>query len=276
MTAENDGTGDPNDPTVSLLAHLGDEIRLTREKAGISRTDLGKEAHVSYSAVAKIETGRRVPPQDFVETCDRVFHTEGRFVRLWPLAMKWAYPPWFRRYVELEQVASGISLFHPQLVPGLVQTEDYARAVLKTGRPTNLEEAVTARMERQRILGQEDAPQVWLILDTGALRRPAGNAAVMRGQLERLRELAESPPHVVQLVPESRGVYHAGASPFGLLRFHEGASVVHVDGFPSGYMLAEPGAVAEAHSAYDLLKATALPPDETAETLESIIKDEYT
>jgi transcriptional regulator with XRE-family HTH domain len=273
VAVENENA-EPVGPAASPLTHFGAEVRLERERLGMSRAELGKAANCGYSLVAKIESGDRVPALDFAEACDRVFpHANGRFVRLWPLALRYAYPPWFRRYVELEWTATAIRMFHPLLLPGLVQTEEYARAVLRTGRPTNLDDLVTARMERQHVLRRDDPPHLWLVLDEGVLRRAVGGTNVMRGQLERLRALADSPPHVVQIIPSTISVYAGSGSPFGLLSFSEGPDVVHVDGFPRGYILAESDDVASARGAYDLLKATALPPDESSPLIDSVIKE---
>ncbi|MER8001778.1 helix-turn-helix transcriptional regulator [Streptomyces sp. NPDC095613] len=273
MAVENE-TMEPADPAVSPLAHFGAEVRLERERLGMSRAELGKEARCGYSLVAKIEAGDRVPSLDFAETCDRTFpYANGRFARLWPLALRYAFPPWFRPYVELEWSATRLRMFHPLLLPGIVQTEEYARTVLRTGRPTNLEDLVTARLARQRVLTREDPCRLWIILDEGVLRRPVGGAQVMRGQLEKLRALAENPLHVIQVIPSTIAAYPGSGAPFGLLSFGEGADVVHVDGFPKGYLLAEPDDVSTAQSAYDLLKATALPPDESAPVIDSILRD---
>ena len=191
MTAETDGA-DLADPTASTLAHFGNEVRLEREALGMSRAEFGAEAHCGYDLVAKVEKGVRVPPREFAEACDRVFpHASGRFLRLWPLALKLAYPAWFRPYVDLERKATVVRMFQPQLVPGLVQTEEYARAVLRAGRPTNLEDLVTARIERQRILTRDDPARLWLVLNEAVLRNQVDSADVMRRQLEHLRQLAE-------------------------------------------------------------------------------------
>ncbi|MFE5845101.1 Scr1 family TA system antitoxin-like transcriptional regulator [Streptomyces niveus] len=274
MTVENE-TAESADPMLSPLAHFGREVRLERERLDMSRSELGKAAHCGYSLVAKIEAGDRVPALSFAETCDRVFpYSNGRFERLWPLALRWAFPPWFRRYVELEWTATKLQMFHPLLLPGIVQTEEYARAVLRAGRPTNLDDLVTARMERQRILERERPTRLWLVLNEGVLRNAVGDAAVMSKQLRRLHELAQCPPHVVQIVP-TQGNNHLAASPFGLLSFNEGADIVHVDGFPRGYLLADIDDVTMANDAYDLLKSMAAPPDESADMIDSISKDCY-
>lgn len=266
---------DHTGPTTSPLLHFRAEVRLERERLGISRHDLAAEAHCGYSLVAKIEAGDRVPPREFAEACDRLFpHSGGRFVRLWPLALRYAFPPWFRPYVELEAKATVVRMFHPLLMPGLVQTPDYARAVLRTNRPPNLDDLVTARMERQRILTREQPTRLWLVLNEAALRNAVADATVMREQLARLRRLADVPTHRVQII-EDRGRLHGMASPYGILSFSEGADVVHVDGFPKGYILAEQDDVAAGRDAYDLLSAMATSPDESAELIDSISKGCY-
>jgi hypothetical protein len=269
-------SADLNAPSASPLTHFGQEVRLERERLGMSRTELGKLAHCSYSLVAKIESGDRVPTRDFAQLCDETFpHANGRFVRLWPLALRYAFPPWFRPYAELEMTATVVRMFHPQLIPGLVQTADYARAVLRTGRPTNLDDLVTARIGRQHILTREQDPaRLWLVLNEAALTNTVGGPAVMRQQLAQLRDLAETPQHRVQIIRD-REQHHGWASPWGLLSFSEGSDVVHVDGWPRGYVLADVSDVEKAQDAYYLLQAMAEPPDETAELINSIVKDRY-
>ncbi|MGV9312225.1 helix-turn-helix domain-containing protein [Streptomyces sp. NPDC003691] len=274
MTVESE-SGDRADSSASPLEHFGSEVRIERELLGMSRARLGKEAACSPSLVAKIETGDRVPQLSFAETCDQIFpHARGRFVRLWPLALRYAFPPWFRKYVELEWTATAVRMFHPLLVPGLVQTPEYAREIFRAARPDNLDDLVTARIERQRILTRDRPTRLWIVLNEAALRNPVGEASVMRSQLAHLRRLAETPVHRVQIVPTRRG-NNLAASPFGLLSFREGADVVHVDGFPRGYLLAEQEDVTAAQDAYDLLKAMAAPLDESAELIDSISKDCY-
>lgn len=272
VEAEND------DPTASPLKHFGSEVRLERDRAGMSREDLGLAARCGYSLVAKIESGARVPPMAFAETCDRVFpYSQGRFVRMWPMVLRYAFPPWFRQYVELEWTATAVRMYQPQLVPGLVQTPAYARAVLRAGRPDNLEDLVTARMERQRILTREKPARLWLVINESVLRTTVGDRSVMKEQLIRLRDLAETPAHRVQIIDEKEREhgYPSPFSPFGVLSFTEGADVVHADGFPRGYLLAEQGDVAMARDAYDLLTAMATPPDESAKLIDSVVKGIY-
>ncbi|WP_130797442.1 helix-turn-helix domain-containing protein [Streptomyces otsuchiensis] len=258
----------------SPLKAFGYEVRLERERLRMTRAELGERAHCGYSLVAKIESGDRVAAREFAETCDEVFpYANGRFVRLWELVLMFAYPSWFRPYVRLEQAATMIRAYHPILVPGLVQTEGYARAIFQGRRPPNLEDLVTARMERQRILSREEPPRLWMILEEAVLRRGIAEPSVMAAQFEQLRGIATNPHHVVQFIPSTTPSYPAVGYPYSVLSFDEGADVVHADGFPAGHVIAESDAVGTAQRAYDLLKATALPPDESVALIDSVLKE---
>ncbi|MBC2876953.1 MULTISPECIES: helix-turn-helix domain-containing protein [Streptomyces] len=274
MTA---GTGKGRDgESQTPLEHFGEEVRLERERLGIDREDLGKEAFCGYSLVAKIEAGKRVPSPEFGEACDRLFpDSHGRFSRLAAFVLKCAFPQSFRKYVELEEIATVIRRFNCYLVPGLVQTEDYARAVMATGYARNQEDLVTARMARQRILERAHPPRLWVIVDEAALRRVYGGPEVMRGQLERLLTLADTVPHVVQVYPQSADHFHGVVSPFGLLSFDEGADVAHVEGLLGGRLTAEPHDVAVAQEAFSMLTAKALSPLDSSRLIESVLKECY-
>src|SRR5882757_2921652 len=195
MSVEIENT-EVNDPAASPLKHFGQEVKLERERLGMARAELGKRASCGYSLIAKIEAGERMPSLHFAETCDRTFpHANGRFGRLWPLVIKYAYPSWFRPYVDMEAVASAIRSFQLQLVPGLLQTPDYARAVLEGARLSaqRVEEILVARMERQRVLTRENPPDLWVVLEETVLRRTMGTSTVFAGQLAKLLEAAQTP-----------------------------------------------------------------------------------
>ncbi|NJQ00498.1 helix-turn-helix domain-containing protein [Streptomyces zingiberis] len=263
---------DELDPTASVLAFFASELRRVRREAGVSQTDLARTAYVTPSLLSKIEAASRVPSQDLAEELDRSLGADGHFTRLWPLVIKHAYPPWFRPYVELERNATVIRTFQVQFVHGLLQTEDYARAVLSAGRPDAVEDLLTARLERQRLLDQDLPPRLWLVMDETVLRRVIGGPSVMHAQLAKLVRAAANPRNVIQVVPYSAGA-HAGFGPFTLLSFAEGADVVHEDGFSRGQLLADPEDVQAAVRSYDLLRAVALSPDASIEMIIAAMKE---
>lgn len=275
MTVEIDGE-DPEDPAANALVHFGVEVQAELQRQGTPIGRLANEVPCDKSLVYKIMNASRIPSRAFAEGCDRAFNAGGRFVRHWKWAIKYAFPAWFQRYVELEMEAVSLRIFNSQWIPGLLQTEDYARTLLQIGRPQDLEGLVTLRMERQTILTRKHPPSLWVVLDEGVLRRDVAPVDVMRAQLERLLTLAKDPRHVVQIIPSRIKGYPGSGSPYSILAFDEGADVVHVDGFPRSYLLAEPADVSAAVRAYDLLKATACPPDESLALIDSVLKDQYT
>jgi len=275
MTVEIENT-DLDDPAASPLKHFGQEVKLERELLGLSRAELGKKASSSYSLVAKIEAGERMPSLHFAQTCDRTFpHSNGRFGRLWPLVIKHAYPSWFRPFVAMEAVAAAIRSFQVQVVPGLLQTPDYAREVLMAGRlgAQRVEELLAARLERQRVLERENPPDLWVVLDQNVLRRRIGTPKVFAAQLAKVLEAAETPSTLVQVVPDDSGAHSGLAGPFAVLTMEEGPDVVYVDSYAQGQILADPTIVKDAMRAYDLLQAEALPPRASLELIHTTLKE---
>ncbi|MDH6126174.1 helix-turn-helix transcriptional regulator [Kitasatospora sp. GP82] len=266
---------DDLDPTSSVLAFYATELRRLREKSNITQRELARRAHMAPSLLNKIEAAKRLPSKELSEVADEVFGTDRHFQRLWPLVIKFAYPTWFRPFVELEEAATAIRSFEAQAVPGLLQTEQYARAVFTAGRldRERVEESVAARLERQRILARESPPELWMVLDENVLRRPVGGPATMREQLERLLTAADNPRTVIQIIPYEAGG-HAGVSgPFAALTLDEGPDVVYADGFIQGQILADPSDVKAAARAYDLLSAAALSPSRSIDLIAHTMKE---
>jgi transcriptional regulator with XRE-family HTH domain len=241
----------------------------------LSQTQLAKRVHCAPSLVSKIESAVRVPKEDLAEAFDGALDADGFFARLWPVVIRNAFPAWFRPFVDLEQQAVAIRSFELQIVPGLLQTEEYARAVLGGNRPDRpkLEELIAARMHRQHILDRDEPPRLWVVLDETAIRRNIGGPAVMRAQLARLLEVSEVPRILVQVVPAAVRSHPALAGAFATLSFTEGPDVIYVEGYYEGQLRAEPEVVSSAHRAYDLLRAIALPPEASADLIASVMKD---
>ncbi|GAA1216072.1 helix-turn-helix transcriptional regulator [Kitasatospora nipponensis] len=263
------------DPTESVLAFYATDLRRLRLEQNVSQRALAKQALMAPSLLNKIEAGTRLPTMDLSRAADATFGTGDHFARLWKLVIRYAYPSWFRPWVDLEEAATEIRSFEIQLVPGLLQTQDYARAVFAAGRPdpAACEELVAARLERQHILGGADAPELWVVLDELVLRRHVGGPDVMRAQLEHLIAAATIPRTVVQVVPFSAGAHSGAAGAFSLLTLDEGPGVVYVEGFRQGQILGDPADVKAAQRAYDLLTAVALPPQASIDMIAAVAKE---
>ncbi|WP_340561919.1 helix-turn-helix domain-containing protein [Streptomyces sp. GSL17-111] len=259
------------DPSSSMLAFFGSELRRLRTEAGLSQGETAKRAHTTQSMISKLEAAQRVPSEELTRDLDTALHTDGHLTRLHPLVLRYAYPTWFLPYVELERDATSIKTFESQVVPGLLQTEDYARPLLASGRPDNLDDLVAARLSRQPILEEDDRPRAWFVLDEQVLRRPIGGHQVMVRQLERLLAAGEEPRTVIQVVPERVAAHPGVEGAFTVLSLDESPDVLYVDGFSQGRIGLEARELSHARHAYDLLRALALSHEDSAELIRTYI-----
>jgi transcriptional regulator with XRE-family HTH domain len=259
MAAEEEVHADfKTNPKTSTLAYFGSELRIKREESDLTQPELAQRLFCHATLVSRVELAVRVPSEDFARRCDEALGTGGLFTRLWPVVMQHAYPAWFRPFVEMEKDASEIWNFQNQVVPGLLQTEEYARALFTATRRANTDELVAARMTRQHILERDDRARLWVVLDENVLRRTVGGPAVMARQLTALVEAAEDLRTIVQVVPYDLGAHASMDGPFSGLTMDQGADVVYVDGHARGYVTAGTNEVAEYRHVYDLLRAEAL------------------
>jgi hypothetical protein len=153
-----------------------------------------------------IETAKRSPSEQFARHCDDALQADGALVRLWPIVSRPAAPAWFRPWLEVEETADALRTWEPLMIPGLLQTEDYARAILSGDigvTSEQIEEQVAARMQRQSILTRVKPPLLWFVLDEAVPHRPVGNPAVMAAQLHHLLEVAKPSGITIQLLPFS-------------------------------------------------------------------------
>ncbi|MBC2878425.1 MULTISPECIES: helix-turn-helix domain-containing protein [Streptomyces] len=261
------------DPTSSMLAFFGSELNRIRRKAGKSQTQAAEMAHTTQAMISYVERAKRVPSEALAHDLDSAFETDGHFGRLHPLVIKFAYPSWFLPYVEMEREATSLSIFNNQLIHGLLQTEEYARAVLAGGRPDSLEDLVAARMTRQDIFEKETPPHAWFVLDEYALARPYPGPAAMKEQLQHLLTVGERPRTVIQIIPRNAPPHPGVNGSFNILSFETGADVLHVDGITRGHMTADPAEVLVASRSYDLIRAVALSPRESADVIRTYLKE---
>ncbi|GGS73814.1 helix-turn-helix domain-containing protein [Streptomyces griseoviridis] len=263
------------DPTASPLNYYGWELRRQREAAGLTLQQLGAVIFCTGSLIGQIETARKVPTRDFSERVDAALGSDGLFFRLVGLVLRSQLPTWFQPYAEMESKAAYISTYQAQLVYGLLQTEEYARAVLATGSPDDLEGLVAARMERQRILERLQPPLVWIVLDEAVLHRPIGGAGVMRRQLERLLEFNRNRWMRIQVLPYSAGEHPWLAGAFNVLRFPDHPDIFYTEDMMSGHMTADPETIREASLHYAHLQAAALSVSDSAALIARVMEERY-
>jgi transcriptional regulator with XRE-family HTH domain len=277
-------------PTV-LRMLLGAQLRRLREARGISREEAGYEIRASRSKISRLEHGRvgfkerdvadllaLYGVSDEQERAALESLAERANVQGWWAKYNDILPDWFEIYIGLEQAASMMRSYELQFVPGLFQTEDYARAVTILGHRSapaeDIERRVALRLARQELLTCPDPPTVWTVVDEAALRRPIGGAEVMRGQLEHLIEISELPNVVMQVVPFRRGGHAAAGGAFTILRFAERdlADVVYLEQLTSAVYLDRREDTDHYMEVMDRLSAEAQPPTDTASFVGKIIK----
>jgi transcriptional regulator with XRE-family HTH domain len=271
-----------HDPDGTPEGVFGAELRFYRMEAGLSQTELATLVNISHDVISKIETGQRAPAGDFPPRLDAVpeLDTRGALTRLWDRLRKSArnraYPGWFDRWPEAEARATALRWYEPLLVPGLLQTEDYARAVLRTrigDTDEEIDEMVAARMGRQAILEKDRPPTLWVVLDEGILHRPVGGTYVTREQLNRLAEAARRPNVVIQVIPASVGAHQGlNGGAFIVADLPDPRSVAYQDTAVSGQIVESPEGIASLIILWDTLKSDALSRAASLELIEEAAK----
>ncbi|MET7487125.1 helix-turn-helix transcriptional regulator [Streptomyces sp. NPDC005538] len=263
------------DPSASPLDYFGFEARRLREAAGMTLEQLGKVLYCTGSLIGQVETASKVPSRAFAEALDAAFMTDGFFSRLLGLVLRSQLPNWFQPYADMEAKAAFISAYQCQLVHGLLQTPEYAGALLAVDEPNRVEEMVAARMERQRILEKKQPPAVWVILDESVLFRMVGDREVMRKELARLVSFRDNPWVNIQVLPFSVGAHTGMMGSFTLLRFGDDPDIHYSEGYDQGHMTANPEVIKERSVGYARLQAGALSVKESADLIARVMEERY-
>jgi hypothetical protein len=278
-------------PTV-LRMLLGGQLRSLRETAGITPDRAGYEIRASRSKISRLEHGRVGFKERDVADLLTLYGVADDDVRHRMLTLAehanspgwWAryddvLPDWFETYVGLEQATSLIRTYELQFVPGLFQTEDYARAVTVLGHRAapaeEIERRVSLRLKRQEILARaEPVPKVWAVIDESALRRPLGGREVMRAQLRHLVEVTESAQVTLQIMPFDRGGHSAAGGSFAILRFAESdlPDIVYIEQLTGALYLDRPEELDHYREVMNSLSAEAETPVESERQLMRLIK----
>lgn len=277
-------------PTVRRIL-VGAQLRRLREERGITRDDAGYVIRGSGSKISRLELGKvSFKERDISDLLSHYGVEDGeQREAILTLARDanapgWWHnyddvlPSWFETYVGLEEAASLIRTYEVQFIPGLLQTEDYARAVTVAGRPDLPREETDRRVKlraarQQLLLTRDPAPRLWAVIDEGALRRPIGGSRVMRGQLEHLVQLGTLANISIQIMPFRFGGHAAEGGAFSILRFPEPElpDVVYVEQLVSALYLDKREQVDRYGQIFDRLTVDSQPPDLSAETLRRII-----
>jgi len=289
-SSQRDGTGDG--PTAVRIL-VGAHLRRLREHRGLTRAEAGEPIRSSESKISRMELGRvALKERDVLDllTLYGVHDVQERDALVarvreanapgWWSSYSDVTPNWFQRYLGLEATATLIRTYEVQFVPGLLQTEDYARAVVPLGpgaaHQDQIARRVRLRLERQQLLTRPDPPKLWAVVDEAALRRPVGGPRVMRDQLEALITIVTKMPNVrLQVLPLAAGGHAASGGSFTILRFpqQELPDVVYLEQLTSALYLDSREDIDFYFDAVNRLFVEAAPLKDTVHILDRIITD---
>jgi hypothetical protein len=258
------GTSDP-------VRYFGRQVRKARLANGWSLAEFGQRIGYSLGAISRIENGKRAPTEMFAQMCDRAIpDRDGWFGDFYAESRSWiATPPWFRSWVEHEQHAATLRIWQLGVLSGLLQTEDYARAILAMNPGVTDDQVASrlaARMERQALLTRDEPPTVWFLVDEAALRRRVGSPEVMAAQLAHLAGVARLPNVTVQLVPN---IEHAGL----LGGFAIAEHAAYVETAVAGQVFEDSAITADLLTRFDTLRNEALRKSESLRLVERMCEE---
>jgi transcriptional regulator with XRE-family HTH domain len=275
-------SSNPDQNPTLLTRRLALELLHSREATGMTREEVARQLEWSASTLFRVETGRSRPQPGNVRVLLELYGVTGpERDGLIQLAREARRPGWWHSfrdvlpnpyevYIGLEAGAASIRDFEPLLVPGLLQTEAYARELNRNGPleldPDEVEARVEVRLARQRILTRDDRPRLWAIIDEAVIHRQVGGPAVMREQLQHLIASADQGRTTIQVVPYRAGAHAGTAGPFVILEFQEPTdpAMVYVETLAGDIYIEEAPDVNRYTLAFERLLAAALHPDESA------------
>ena len=257
---------------------FGDLLLHYREAAGYTQEVLARKIPCDRSLIARIEAGKRVPKMAFVERCDELLRTGGVLTRLWR-KIDWypevEHPDWFERRARMDAHAVAVREYQIRSVPGLLQSEEYARALLsrRAGNPEEVEELVRARMSRQQRFLDPRGPLLVAVLEETCLRHVVGDASVMREQCTHLRHIGQQPNVRVHIVPFDRPEVDRPPTSMALIRMPDGHEWAYSESLERGHFHDDPSVIARHTQTYDVLRADALSASESAALISDVHQD---
>ncbi|MFD7767070.1 helix-turn-helix domain-containing protein [Streptomyces sp. NPDC059787] len=257
---------------------FGAELKRRREDAGFTQVELGARVFVSGGYIGQFEQAIRKPQLDVARRIDESLQTDGFFERLWrKLIKEQPYAEYFAHAAELERLATNICEWAPAVVPGLLQTPEYARSIYFASNPLTtdeyVDEMVALRIARAQLLKDATRPVYWVLLHEAVLRVPVGSASVMALQLDHIAQAARSRKALVQVLPFSAGAHPQMGKILRLLEFEDAPPTVYTEAVLSGNLLDDPAVVKRVRADYDLLRAAALSLDASLTMIEAAAED---
>lgn len=256
---------------------LGRRLRRLREQAGMSQRALAEKVGYPHTYISRVERGEQLPSEALAQAFDEHFNSDGLFLELLDMAQDSLIANYSREFVAQESDAIRIQVFTSSVIPGLLNTEEYARELFRedlAGDAMNeLDARVSARINRQRIFENQNAPLYWAIMDEAALKRPTASKETMRRQLEHMLQMAKNPSITIQVLPFKQAVHPLMGGSLTLLTLKGGATVALVESFASGEAVDSAKGVVELVQRFDVARSKALPENESLDLIRSYLKE---
>ncbi len=268
------------DASANVPSFYGAELRFKREAAGLTLEQLAEGSYRGIPFLSLIERGERRMPLDLARHVDKRLGTDGFFERRCEDARKAkrsGHAEYFADVAEMEKYADSIEDWGPMLLPGLLQTEAYARRVIQSGAPWlppgDVDKQLQARMERAKLWGRENRPAFWAVMCEGLIRKPLLPGEEMAVQLEHVAQVIRSTQGVLQILPETAVAHPLMMGMIRVMTFPDAPPVVYTEGLHSGQLIDYPALVKDYRRSYDLLRAAALPPETSLDMIEQAAED---
>lgn len=263
------------EPGAGILRVFGRQLKRFRLRAGLERVEFGRRTGYSTSTIAAYEQGRRVPPPRFIDAADEMLDAGGILQEMKEEVARAQFPAFFQDAARLEAEAVELHAYDTHVIKGLLQTEDYARAVFAMRRPLldeeTIEQRVVARLLRQEIFSRRPGPLMSFVIEEAVLRRPIGGSEIYRGQLEQVLLTGQSRNVEIQVMPLQREE-HAGLSgPFTLIETATGQRIAYAEVQKSSFLYTERAPVRELEAQYGIIRAQALTPRESTAFIEGLL-----
>ena len=258
-----------------ILKTVGRQVKLWRERAGLKQAELGQSIGYSEEQVSSVERGRRVPKPEFLDAADEVLGAAGILAAFKDDVERARYPKGVRDLAKLEASAVEMGAYSNHNIQGLLQTEEYTRALYQIRRPLldeeTIERYVRARMARQEIFTRWPAPILSFVQEEVTLRRPIGGRAVLRGQLERLLEVGQFRNVEIQVMPTDREDHAGMGGQLRLLGPKNGPTVGHIEVQNFSRVITNRNEVRTLEAQYGIIRAQALTPRESLAYIEKVL-----
>ncbi|MET7934546.1 helix-turn-helix transcriptional regulator [Streptomyces sp. NPDC005322] len=264
-----------DEPGSGVVTAFGRQLKLLRVRAGLDRPEFGKLTGYAAQSIASFEQGRRIPPPRFIDRADEVLDAGGVLKALKEEVGRAQYPAFFRDMARLEAGAVALCVYATHAVPGLLQTEEYARAVFRMQRPLLdddvIEQRLAARMVRQDIFTRRPAPLLSFIIEEVVLRKPIGGWAALRGQSEQILLVGQNRNVEIQVMPTEREDHAGLGGPFNLIDTAEGRRIAYTEVQDDSRLYTSAGKIRELEARYGILRSQALTPCESLAFIEELL-----